>query len=492
MSDQPKQHRSLSEISHLFLSSVRERQTGGAARPQRKPPTHQPAPAPRPPSVDLTPEEFQEVLAGTPEQQAPRVPPIKAVLASHIGNSQLEPAMRYARHIAASGKRVGLIAIAAGEFRLITFDSSEATGERPAATAADCLDARAMREAINELNYDLDLWLLAVSNPRVPEGRKLLRAVGQWVILATGDRDGLVACYKVIKSLAESPHPRLSLAVMDARNDADARHAIEKIAGACQQFLDWQIFPEPPVSDARHVGEYDAMHCLAHDKAQLASAAHWQVVEELIEAAKKNPAEPAPAVANAQMEPKAQAQTEHSEESMPRTNAQMNIAEQKKLIAEEEHAAPAAVQPMLIARTQMAEVIDLPEGGGESVVPTIMRHMGDLIECPLRPPTCPEAHLAVSRERRMVLVASAGQELSRLTTVAQAYHWAQENAELLAMAMPQFAMDAHQPPQLRLLVDQADLDAEALSPLLQIQTITLHTYRRVKWGMKTGLLLDAA
>ena len=40
MPDQPnnngqKKDRSLSEISHLFLSSVRDRQTGGAALPKR-------------------------------------------------------------------------------------------------------------------------------------------------------------------------------------------------------------------------------------------------------------------------------------------------------------------------------------------------------------------------------------------------------------------------------------------------------------------------
>src|SRR5436305_1521998 len=59
--------RPLSEIGHLFLSSVRDKQTGGAPRPQRKPPgTFAQNPAddasknrPRTDvSIDLTPEEF--------------------------------------------------------------------------------------------------------------------------------------------------------------------------------------------------------------------------------------------------------------------------------------------------------------------------------------------------------------------------------------------------------------------------------------------------
>ena len=65
MADQPNnpdpKQQSLSDISHLFLSSVRDRQTGGAARPQRTPPkieNHADLPA------DLTPEEFAHVIGG--------------------------------------------------------------------------------------------------------------------------------------------------------------------------------------------------------------------------------------------------------------------------------------------------------------------------------------------------------------------------------------------------------------------------------------------
>ena len=54
MHEQPKNPRSLSDISHLFLSSVRERQTGSAPRPQRTPPAKN-----EQRDADLTPQEFQ-------------------------------------------------------------------------------------------------------------------------------------------------------------------------------------------------------------------------------------------------------------------------------------------------------------------------------------------------------------------------------------------------------------------------------------------------
>ena len=47
-------------------------------------------------------------------------------------------------------------------------------------------------------------------------------------------------------------------------------------------------------------------------------------------------------------------------------------------------------------------------------------------------------------------------------------------------------------PHLRLLVDQADLTADVLRPLLQSQQVTVEAYRRLRWGGRTGLLLEAA
>ena len=45
---------------------------------------------------------------------------------------------------------------------------------------------------------------------------------------------------------------------------------------------------------------------------------------------------------------------------------------------------------------------------------------------------------------------------------------------------------------LRLLVDHSDLSADALQPVLQSGSVTVQSYRKLRWGGRTGLLLDAA
>src|SRR3954447_10570076 len=87
---------SLSEISHLFLSSVRDVQTGGAARPVRIPPggakpqaAKENSPAQPAHSIDLSAEEYAQVLAGGDLPAAGRaddvrIPPVTAVIAQHL------------------------------------------------------------------------------------------------------------------------------------------------------------------------------------------------------------------------------------------------------------------------------------------------------------------------------------------------------------------------------------------------------------------------
>jgi hypothetical protein len=60
------------------------------------------------------------------------------------------------------------------------------------------------------------------------------------------------------------------------------------------------------------------------------------------------------------------------------------------------------------------------------------------------------------------------------------------------MALPQLAIDTTLTPAVVLLVDHSDLSAEILQPLLQTGTVTVQAYRKVIWGAKTGLLLEAA
>src|SRR5260221_5988378 len=141
MDQQPKHPQSISEISHLFLSNMREKQTGGAARPVRTPPQksgqptdNQPAdPAPAAAShaqgsIDLTPEEYAHVFGGAEqpasEHEQVRIPPITAVIAQHLNGRAAERVKDYARHLAANGERIGLLEIDGREVRLVCLERS--------------------------------------------------------------------------------------------------------------------------------------------------------------------------------------------------------------------------------------------------------------------------------------------------------------------------------------------------------------------------------
>src|SRR3954468_20999532 len=109
MADETNPKRPLSEISHLFLSSVREKQTGNTPRPVRKPPTIRPDI-----SIDLTPEEFAQVFA---EQEAAAqmstnraaAPKVSAVIGAHLNGKLFDRVKEYATHLADHHGRVGLI-----------------------------------------------------------------------------------------------------------------------------------------------------------------------------------------------------------------------------------------------------------------------------------------------------------------------------------------------------------------------------------------------
>jgi hypothetical protein len=142
MSDQPPQKkRNLTEISHLFLSSLRDRQGEGSQRPQRTPP-------PSEHSVDLTPEEFARVYGpGGPNPPAPeRKPvPISAIVGAHLNGRQFDRVKEYARHLADRVGRIGLIEADASELRLMVFEPSEQTGPSDSdPQSPECVEPRLM------------------------------------------------------------------------------------------------------------------------------------------------------------------------------------------------------------------------------------------------------------------------------------------------------------------------------------------------------------
>ncbi len=494
--DQPKPSRHLSEIGHLFLSSIRDRQAGGAPRPQRKPPQASPSP-----EMDLTSAELARDLGESPSRPEPvhseRIPPITAVIASHLNGAQMDRVRDYARHLAAAGQRIGLLIADQHEFRVECFDlENQPDFDEP--SPAQPLDVRQMIQAVNEMNWDLDRWLLLLPDLHVPEARALLNRVSDWTLLATSDHDGIVSAYRMLKGLWDQHRPNLSLTLLDAADEPHAQQMFRKFAGVCQQFLDCPLHHEPPVRPAPAIACHSALCCPVEKHPPM----HWQVLSDLCDQSRRVPptsvpspsaspavAEPAPAVvapAPAQVIPEPIPAAPVS--PVPPTPA---AAVEPPVIVPP----PSSAMNFAPTPTDVSDVYELTGNEPEASAicsAALRRAAGELAECQVRPPMCPDARLAVSRDRRLVLLAAARKGLTDLRAISQAYRWLSENRSLIVMALPQFAIDSAQQPQLRLLVDHADFTAELLQPMLESQSVTVQTYRKLRWDKKIGLLLDVA
>jgi len=519
----PKPNKSLSEISHLFLSSIRERQTGGAPRPQRIPPG-QGRPQPMT-SIDLTPEEYANVFGQTDSSK--KGPKITAILSAHLNGRAAERIRDYARHLTAEFDRVGVIEVDVSEFKLKCYERAASPTHSECETVVEGFDPRQMAEVLEELNWDVTRWLLVLPNARLPEARALLRDVESWTVLCTCDHDGVVSAYRTIKSLADLSKPKLSLAVLDAKDELDAGRIHRKLAGVCGQFLQWGLSTEGAVEHATGVSEHTILHCRAsRDKSQMASSTQWQTVTDFISQMRSNTAEESLESRSEKHDQPVEAEEDLHATGAPTTDAHVAdlvIAPVGSPAAPSEAANPRAatkvsepafgrdpepvaqaaaalprIEPMRQIESEEAAVetvVDLPgnDTSPAGITGAIIAHeAGRLVECPVRPPMCPDARLAVTRDRRVVLIAVARAGLVDLRNIGLAYRWLNENRQVLAMAVPQLSIDAHAMPHLRLIIDHADLTADLLQPMLQSASVTVQAYRKLKWGTKTGLLLEAA
>jgi hypothetical protein len=493
---QKPKKRSLSEISHLFLSSVRDRHTDGAPPPNRKPPKRTDL------TIDLTPEEFAQVYGEAPSAgpRRKRVP-IAAVIGAHLNGRQFDRVKEYARHRAAGGGRVGLIELDASELRLMCFDAmGHADGLQPE-LAPECAEPREMAEAMEEMNWDVEQWLVLLPNPRTPEARAILREIDHWVLLSTCDHDGVVSSYRMLKGLAESVRPRVTLSVLDAQDEGQSGRVHQKLSSVCQQFLEWNVEAEADVLPAEDVCEHLVLlYRPTRDKAHVANAPHWAVVFSFLADSKAA---------------QAAAQVSAVEEEQAMDETAVLEAPQGKVVP-----APGAAEPGLAAAlptintvtptassaapmapraepidSGIEDVIDLPGQNvtGESILSAVLKKSANaLIECPLRPPMCVESRIAVDQTRALVLLVVASKGLGELRSISAAYRWLRENRELIGMALPQFSIDPRQTPRLRLLVDRADLTADALQTMLGSDHVSVQAYRKLRWGERLGVFLEAA
>lgn len=529
--------RPLSEISHLFLSSLRD--NANPDRPKRIPPSQRkpdtesqpdsgaPMRMPNPssaPNENDSIEESREMSSHLePEPTRRRV---TTVIAAHLNGHALERVTQYAFHLASLGQRIGLILADTGELRLQVIDIA---GENASPQQPSLLDPRRMSEALLELNHDVDRWLLVVTDPRRVEPRSLLRMVDDWVLLITCDHDGIVSGYRMLKGLADGPKHPLSIALLDSTGAAAADRVFGKLAGVCRQFLDWDVQSDGAVEHVESASINEVLWCRARgDKAALATGPHWQVLREFLdlapdasanaahfgahpEAVDHDPLQhlhphhsdrtkhPEPADLDPWAEPvndqpqsssRSPSHRHHAQPTPPAEARPMQVhpdlTHAMHTASTPNHAIDAAHDPS----SAIPEVVELPQG--VSVLSAILRTGASLLPTPVAIPMCPGAVLAVGRDRTLVLVAQLGSGLSGLTSIAAGIKWLEESRQLLSMAMPQLAVDAQIAPRVHLLIDHADRLADSVRPLLGNSRITIQTYRQVRFSGRMGLLLDAA
>lgn len=414
-------------------------------------------------SVDLTPEEFAGVCAGIESPAASA--PISAVLTSHLEDAK-SAVQAYAQHLSAHNQRVGLIEIGANELRLSCMgNGAEAPGSEE---TASFFEPRHLAEAMEELNADIDRWLVVVNNPKSVEARGILRRISHWVLITGCESEQIVAAYRSLKALSPLARPRLTVALLDAADGEQSERTFQKISGVCEQFLSWPIERGPTIRSSVQANLHTIMHWqVPHDQA--AAGPHWQVVEAFVSRARSDEAEISP--------------EEHQEISAYKIPVQAGgqVAPVRNTLTAE------AASPHEIP------ILSLNSSNPSSVLDTVLQHQrGDLIACPVPLPMCEVGRLAVSRDKHLVLLAVAGKGLSDLRSIGYAYRWLTENRQLVAMAMPQLAIDANALPKLRLLVDHADRDAQTLSPILQNHLVEIRPFRTLNWSGRLGLMLEAA
>ena len=505
MSSPNRDEPAIRDVSACFLSALRPGPT-----PSRTPPTSTSPSEPAMQADDyatrygLAPADFEDPAAD-PEADAHVAlgHPVRALIGAELGGDFLDAARRYAAHGVAEGGRTGLILLDRHEVRLHLVEHDPSPADLPPERARpthgrleDPALRRRVAEALAELDYDVDRWLLLLPDPRLPEARRLLEAgaVEGLTLLTRPGHDGVVAGYRALKravgDLGDACPADLTLAVLDAKDEAEARAAQAKLIDVTRQFLDRPLRGEGRVGPAATVGEHGILWLRSREDGPDAEPAdaHWRTVAAFLADAAEARYDAAPDDAPDPL-------SEPEDESEPEMVAP-NPAVKIKDPAPAPFPMPKASAPQpepTPAPTAGDEVIDLPGGAADpaSVLRAALAGSADLAATAVAAPMLPGGHVALDRDGTLTLIAAADADLSGLAQVSAALTWLTQSASLVRMAMPQMHV-ADAPPRLRLLIDHRATRATDLGPLLATGRVTLVPYRTLKWGGRTGLLLDAA
>ncbi|MGA2232012.1 MAG: hypothetical protein ABSH22_14035, partial [Tepidisphaeraceae bacterium] len=484
MSDStPTPRPSLSEISHLFLTELRQRQTNGAARPTRKPPSVSHAESPavsaveppavsavEPPAVsnaeppvvnnvDQPATDLSEPPIVENNIMAPTGRTISLVVAHHLGASASTRVLEFAQHSAAAGP-VALIELADEGLRITTLDASNPDEESAVQPSDEPVSYKTISHALEEMSWDIQHWLVFLPNPRSNAAPELLAQIDQWTLLVTAADDTIVGGYRALKGLlTDSARPSISVAVAGAEDDAQADLIHRKLDRATRQFLDVSLLNQGRVTSAPDAQTHVALCCRCTDGV---TQEHWNAVTAWTISSSAAPdAQPGDSTATVSVdsvEPPAATAVESPAMSAVESPAASTIeppvvSNVEPIVTE---SIPEPIPMKLIQPTpskssaSFDEILDL-SGSADSadILSAILKHHTDWIAAPVAPPAHESAKIAVEREGRLILVAVAD-GLYELPAISRAYTWLTENRPLLRMAFPQLSIDAAAMPRLTL------------------------------------------
>ncbi len=375
------------------------------------------------------------------------------------------------------------------------------------------LEGGDVHDVLSELACDVDAWVIALPDPRLPQSRRVLKLAGHWTLVAGSDHESVVGGYRTLKGLCDRPglcehRPRVTLAVPDATHPAEAERAARKLLGVCRQFLEIDVELEP--AGVAVAGSWQTRDVWQHRWSTAADAAPaFDALVATLTGEPDAPAAPqdlrptpmriAPPAVDDTATRSAPASGVMPIHNIPSLAQPMPTANPPATEAPAPTPAPApmpmpmptATPPTAVASSSEEEdVIDFPAGA--NVADVAVARDRSLAATPITPPMLPGGRLAVTTDGGLILVVAAQPGLADLAKIGEAMAWVTQNRQILSMALGQFRLSEHVAVKVRLLVAHADAGADALRPLLGTGDVTTLAYRRLRWGGREGLLLDAA
>jgi hypothetical protein len=486
--------RAISAISHLFLSSPEATEDANVADEV----------AALAEELHLDPAVLYDGPAGGEEEVGPLPAlgrPVRAVIGAGMNGSFFTRGREYAAHLVAGGGRVGLVQIDADEIRLhlVEHDADPATlpPERPRPTEGDLNDARRCRritEALSELDYDVDRWLVLLPDPRHPEAKRLLAELRECVVLATADHDGVVAGYRTVKGLCEEVSPsEVAVALVDATDDGAARRVHHKLAEVCRQFLNVTLEDGGRVRAASTVAEHNVLWFrarstgLADDAAVPSAAPQWGLLGKFL--ADGRAAEAAANAAEGAIGRERQRQDVLPDRPVPTEAMEPEIQEDSTMPFKPVMREIAPPAPTPVADAGDDDLVTLASGSPADVARGYLQRQG-LEPLAITPPQLPEAVIAVSGGV-LQLVAVTGSEPHKLDACEAARVWLGQSAAVIALALPAANINVEATPRLTLLIRDGESSAPAVRHAAAQVGVSVVPHRTLKWSGRVGLLLAA-